>query len=122
MPDMRELLKQRAERDEAVADSYEVKHAKSMATLNAQLKPRIDSLRLIGPEKPQMSDIHRAFVKERGTVGYCQFCTPPPKVLKCPLCDWETTDRWRMKLHNMINPTWCQERAAKKARKWAQQA
>ena len=120
MPDMRELLAQRAERAEN--DTFEAKHAKSMAALNAQLKPKIDALRLIGPAKPQMREEHRKFVSERTGMGYCQFCDPPPKVLTCPKCDWETTERWRMKLHNIIGPQWCQDRADKKARKWAQHA
>ena len=122
MPDMRELLKQRAEKAEDAVESYEAKHAKSMAKLNATLKPRIDSLRLIGPAKPQMSEAHQGMVKERGAVGYCQFCEPPPQVFKCPKCDYEVTDRWRMTVHFRLDSKLCNDRADKKARKWAQQA
>lgn len=130
MPEMSDILRQRAaERLEKVADldqSFEAKHARAMEGLNRQLKPRIDAVRLIGPAKPQMAEKHRNLLKGKGGqelgLSRCRFCDPPPQVYKCPKCDWETLDRWRMKLHNGTAPKWCQDRADKKARAWSRQA
>ena len=121
MPDLREILRQR---NTPVDDSFEAKLEKSMAAFNKTLAPRINSLRLIGPAKPQMREEHRKLLRSsaESAISHCQFCFPPPKVYQCPKCDWETTDHWRMRLHNVIGPEWCEERAAKKARRWSQHA
>ena len=55
-------------------------------------------------------------------IGMCNFCNPPPKIYKCPKCDWETDVHWKMKLHNDLEPRWCQDRYNRKIRKWAQHA
>lgn len=45
-----------------------------------------------------------------------------PEVHKCPVCDWETGERWRLQVHMDLNPRWCQERGAKKIREWARKS
>lgn len=47
----------------------------------------------------------------------CPACKPP-EPYTCPLCDWSTPDKWRMKLHVDLRPKWCTDRAEKKARVW----
>lgn len=105
--------------------SFEAKHARALDVINRQLSPRISAIRLVGPVMPIISERHRPLLRRGNSdfvIGNCRFCNPPPKVFKCPLCDWETTDKWKMKLHNDIGPKWCKDRAARKARKWAQHA
>lgn len=105
--------------------SYEAKLERALATTNRQLQPRIDALRLIGPVMPILSAKHRGLIKRGNSdfvIANCRFCNPPPKLFKCPACDWECEQRWRMKLHNDINPKWCRDRAARKVRKWSRQA
>lgn len=107
------------------SESFEAKKARALEGLNRLLQPQISALRIVGPPLPQMSEAHRGLLQDRSSdmaVAYCRFCTPDPKVYTCPICDSQTTDRWRMKLHNMTDPKYCRERGAKKARAWARQA
>lgn len=124
--DMTEMLRERAEKSLAQIDSsYEAKHQRSMNSLNRQMTPTIMGLRLVGPPEPQLQDRHRELIRHSSAdmmVGRCRFCNPDPHVFKCPVCDYETLDRWRMKLHNMADPQWCRDRGAKKARHWSRQA
>lgn len=129
MPEMSELLRERAaERAEQMAgmdQSFEAKKARALEGLDRLLQPQVSAIRLLGPPLPQMAETHRGLLRDRSSdmaAAYCRFCSPPPKVYKCPICDSETTDRWRMKLHNGVNPKYCQDRGAKKARKWASRA
>lgn len=105
--------------------TYEAKHARAMANIDRQLAPRITAIRLVGPIMPILSPHHVPLLKHRQgdfVIANCRFCNPPPKVYTCPACDWETEEKWRMRVHNVSNPKWCRDRAAKKARKWAQHA
>lgn len=127
---MSEMMRQRAEQKLAEAEgqdqSWEAKNQRALDRINRQLAPRIQALRVVLPATPPVSERHQSFMRRKTAtdfvVGHCRFCNPPPQVFKCPLCDWETLDKWRMKLHNEISPKWCRDRAAKKARKWAQHA
>ena len=112
---------QAAEQDQ----SYEAKLERALAVTNRQLRPRIDALTLVGPVMPFLSAEYRHFQKNSVSdfvIKQCRFCNPPPKVYKCPKCDWETRDKWRMNMHNDLNPRWCQERENRKVRKWARYA
>lgn len=105
--------------------SYEAKLARAVAVVTKQLQPRIDALRLVGPFMPTMPPQYQHMAKHRDNdmvIGMCNFCNPPPKIYKCPKCDWETDVKWKMKLHNDLEPRWCQERYNRKVRKWAQHA
>lgn len=122
---MRLRAEQKARELEHADQSFEAKNARAVAKIDRQLKGRIDGIRLILPAVPPVSERHQGFMRRRNTdfvIGKCKFCEPDPKWFKCPLCDYETPNRWTMKLHNIANPRWCQERAAKKARKWSQHA
>jgi len=127
---MSEILRQRAaerlEQSAGLDQSFEAKKARALAGLNRLLQPQISAIRLVGPPPAQMSEVHCGFVRNSSgsdmSVSMCLFCNPAPKVYKCPICDSETTDRWRMKLHNGLNPKYCQDRGAKKARVWASKA
>lgn len=123
---MRLRAEQKAQELEQADQSFEAKNARALAKINRQLEPRIKAIRVVLPAIPPVSEKHQVFLRKRTNldmvIGKCNFCEPPPKFFKCPLCDWETPDRWRMRLHNNSNPRWCQERAAKKARKWSQHA
>lgn len=105
--------------------SFEAKKARALAVINRQMASRISSLRLIGPAKPRLEERHRRITRDRDTstgASYCRFCTPPAREYKCPVCDWTTDLKWRMALHNDLNPDWCRKRGEKKARRWARQA
>lgn len=79
------------------------------------------NMRLMMPSVDKMPELYPMVHAEDQyfAVKQCNVCNPPPKVYKCPLCDWSTTEHWKMKLHNDINPQWCQRRAAKKERAWS---
>lgn len=106
--------------------SYEAKNARAIERINRQLKPRIDALRVVFPAIPPVSERHQAFMRGRTnadmTIGKCRFCNPEPEPFKCPKCDWECSERWRMKLHNDLEPGWCKARYKKKIRNWSRQA
>lgn len=113
--------KELAEQDQ----SYEAKLARALAVARRPFQTRIDALSMAAPIVPRLSPLHMQFLSHTESdfvIGKCRFCNPEPEWFKCPLCDWECAERWRMKLHNDLNPKWCQERAAKKIRKWSQQA
>lgn len=126
MTDRESIMAARAEKLAGLDQSYEAKCARAMDTLNRQLEPRILALRYIGPQFTRVSEKHAPLLSGADTdfvIANCKFCAPPePEWFTCVLCDWETPDKWRMKLHNDLNPKWCRDRAAKKARKWAQHA
>lgn len=128
MPDMSEILRQRAaERLEANVDldqSFEARKARALEGLTRQLKPRIDMLRLIGPPKPQMAEVHRQFARDEASSGmaYCRFCNPPAEEIKCVLCDREFAERWELGLHTALEPKYCKDRYDRKVRTWARQA
>lgn len=42
------------------------------------------------------------------------------KFYTCPLCDWSTTQKWQMTMHNKFPTAECQRIAFKKARKSSQ--
>lgn len=119
---MRDILAKRAEAT-SEEDSYEAKHARAMEKINNAMGGRISLLRVVGPAKPQMADKHARFLTNRTgtdmTIGLCRFCNPDPQTFKCRLCDWETEDRWRMWIHNVVSPQWCRDWADKKARHWS---
>jgi hypothetical protein len=124
-PDMQSMMRERQEKLAELDQSYGAKSARAMETLNRQLAPRIMALRLIGPSVVVISPKHQPLLKRGATdfvIGNCRFCNPPPKVYTCPACDWETEVKWKMQLHNDLNPKWCRDRAAKKVRKWSRQA
>lgn len=124
MPTMRELLDKRAA--QASEDTYEAKHARAMEKLNNALAHRVSAVRVVGPAIPQMTDLHRSFLRRNFgndmLVGQCRFCNPDPVPFKCAACGYETLDRWKMKIHNISNPKWCQDWRDKKVRNWARQA
>ena len=94
----------------AQSSEWQAKHAKAMRRVEMLETQARTQLRLVGPavEQDDTSGIRR-----------CLTCNPPPKMHRCPVCDWETEDRWRLKLHIDLNPKWCREWGAKKARRWA---
>lgn len=111
--------------EQPLDQSYEAKLARSVAAVKEQFKNQILALTLVGPIMPTMPPRYQHLAKHRDSdmvIGQCNFCNPPPKVYKCPVCDFTTEDKWRIKLHNDLNPKWCQERGAKKARRFARQA
>lgn len=117
---MSELPRERQEVAEA-GDTFEQKHQRSMDALNEAFAATIKTLRLVGPVAPKMPERYADLLKggHSSGIAYCQFCNPPERQLRCPKCDYETPDRWRMKVHNILAPSWCDDRAAKKARVWA---
>lgn len=118
MPDMESVIRERELELAKQDQSYEAK-------LNTQLKPRIDALRVVGPAMPSLNDKYPGIIKRGNTdmaIADCRFCNPPPEPYKCIQCDWETTEKWKMALHNDLSPKWCRDRAARKVRKWSQHA
>lgn len=108
-----------------VDQSYEAKMERSIALVKRELSARITALTLAGPFMPTLPPQYQHLAKHRDNdmvIGQCNFCNPPPRLFTCPVCDWQTEDKWRMRLHNDLNPKWCQERGARKVRRWAQQA
>lgn len=104
----------RAERlIEAHGDEWFAKHERACVTAGIQrLTDRAKSaLTLIGPKVAPDTPF---------AIRRCLTCTPPPEVFQCPLCDSETTVRWQYDMHMALNPKYCRDRAAKKARKWSQ--
>lgn len=80
------------------------------------------NMRLMMPNLDKMPALYPRLVHSQDqyfAIKQCNICTPPPKRYICPLCDWETPDHWRMKMHNETNPKSCQRRAAKKERAWS---
>ena len=123
---MRELLEQRQAAQSADGDGYEAKHARAMEKIDNAMSGRISAVRVVGPALPQMSEVHRVFLRRNFgndmVVGQCRFCNPPDREYECPGCNWKTVDRWRMKVHNLSNSELCRAMIDKKARNWARRA
>lgn len=105
--------------------SYEAKLARFLAGVSREVELARQRLTLVGPFMPTMPPQYQHMASRRDNdmvIGMCNFCNPPPRTFTCPVCDWQTEDKWRMRLHNDLNPRWCQERGARKIRKWSQHA
>ncbi len=126
MPTMRELLEQRQAKQDTAEESFEAKHARAMQKIGNAMAGRISAVRVVGPPLPQLSEVHRRFLRRNFgndmVGGQCRFCNPDPVPLRCVACGYETLDRWKMKVHNIANPKWCQDWRDKKIRNWARQA
>lgn len=123
---MRMRAEQKAQELQQTDQSFEAKNARAVDKITRQLAPRIQAIRVVLPAIPPVSEKHQGFLRHKTNadmiIGKCRWCEPEPKWFKCPKCDFECADRWRMWLHNVSNPRWCQDRAAKKARNWSRQA
>ena len=122
---MQSAIKERELELAKLDQSYEAKCARAIAVIDRQMKHRIDALRVVGPIMPILSEQHIPLMRHRQgdfVIANCRFCNPPPKTYKCPQCDWECDQKWRMKLHNDLQPGWCKARAKRKIQKWSRQA
>jgi hypothetical protein len=70
--------------------------------------------RTVGPRVPGV-----VYPDDDVAIRHCSKCQPTPKIYECPVCNWQTEEKWRFKLHLDLNPLWCRELGAKRARKWA---
>lgn len=98
-------------------DPEDPRHQRALNRVNTLAKEARSMFRTVGP---RISAADNA--QDEAAVRHCSICTPRPRIWKCPVCQWETSDRWRMKIHNITAPEWCARTGRERARKWARNA
>jgi hypothetical protein len=79
-------------------------------------------MRLIAPvvdEMPQLYPMVHS-MDQYFAIKHCTICNPPPEVFRCPICDFETEERWQMQNHRMGGQSlFCKKRQKAKEKAWA---
>lgn len=92
----------------------DVRHERALARVNAAAAEARIFFRTVGPQIEVSTGS-----SEKLAIMRCPVCTPEPTVHQCPKCQWETPDRWRLKLHFTAAPQWCEQAARQRATAWA---
>lgn len=95
-------------------DLTDPRHERALRQVNMLMAEARILFRTVGPK------VEGPGSQEKLAIMHCPRCTPPPRVYECPKCEYETLDRWRMKLHNIADPQWCNDAMRRRANAWAQ--
>jgi hypothetical protein len=79
-------------------------------------------IRLVAPVMDKMPELYPMVHSEDQyfAIKHCVICTPPPRTYKCPICDFETEEKWRMQNHNLGGQTaYCKRIQKAKEKAWS---
>ena len=82
-----------------------------------------EAMRLVAPVYDRMPQLYPTLVHSSDqyfAIKHCPICTPPPKTYKCPICDLEVDEKWKMQVHVANGYTgYCKRRLDAKRKAWA---
>lgn len=80
------------------------------------------NIRLVAPVVDKMPQLYPMVHRQDQyfAIKHCVICTPPPKVFRCPICDFETEEKWKMQNHNMGGQSEaCKRMQKRKEKAWS---